>query len=225
MLDHVNQLLGDDLYIAGSTGNPESPIDRYAKALAERFSNHGSICFVDSARSDEKASSPTAVDHLARARALVLVVARENFGSEYLFEQLGRFRATGRRAVLLDLGEVLVGANEKSLRSGLPAGVKRLREEDYESTFGPSDAVVQGIEQYLSLREKGTDLFILLSRSALLPIFDPPSNDRLYCANESFGSCQLPPLQRFADQLPLVYGYRTPHEFPVARCPFIVGNP
>ena len=73
--------------------------------------------------------------------------------------------------------------------------------------------------------EKGTDLFILLSRPALLPIFDPPSNDRLYFANESCGSCQLPPLQRFADQLPLAYGYRTPHEFSVARCPFIVGNP
>ncbi len=51
--------------------------------------------------------------------------------------------------------------------------------------------------------EKGTDLFILFSRSALLPIFDPPPNDCFYFANESFGSRQLPPLQRFADQLPL----------------------
>ena len=90
----------------------------------------------------------------------------------------------------------------------------------------PLQTAEHELRGHLKLRgEKGTDLFILLSRSALLPIFDPPSNDRLYCANESFGSCQLPPLQRFADQLPLVYGYRTPHEFPVARCPFIVGNP
>lgn len=73
---------------------------------------------------------------------------------------------------------------------------------------------------------KGTDLFIsLFSRPAPLPIFDPPSDDRLYFANEAFGSRQLPPLQCFADYLPLAHRYRTANEFRVARCPFIVGKP
>jgi hypothetical protein len=71
--------------------------------------------------------------------------------------------------------------------------------------------------------KKGTDLFSsILSRSALLPVFNPPPNDCLYFIAKLLGSSQLPPLQRLTDQLPLTRRYRTLHEFPVAHRPFIV---
>ncbi len=52
----------------------------------------------------------------------------------------------------------------------------------------------------LSVQEKGTDSCIShSSRPALLPIFDPPSNNCFHFVNEASGSCQLSSSQRFAD--------------------------